>query len=130
MYINIHANIFPMFIVGYFVVRNPYMDYWIFMFLNDSFHSNYYQLKYLSIPICLLCSMQFIHDSLTSFLDVFISRDASWERGTTFNDLLFQYSLCDAKVCLCPKGNDFNAEFGYSSLIFVFSNLYFQHLNI
>ncbi|XP_021961302.1 uncharacterized protein LOC110857011 isoform X2 [Folsomia candida] len=62
---------------------------------------------------CPLCNetTKFIEELRTH--GVFVpEQDASWERGTTFNDLLFQYSLCDAKVCLCPKGNDFNAEFG------------------
>ncbi|KAL9962985.1 hypothetical protein ACROYT_G032144 [Oculina patagonica] len=40
-------------------------------------------------------------------MGIFIpEQDASWEKGDAFADLLFQYSRCDAKRCICPNGRE------------------------
>ena len=43
----------------------------------------------------------------------FIYRDASWEKGDAFADLLFQYSRCDAEKCICPNGREHEQRSGY-----------------
>ena len=43
----------------------------------------------------------------------FIYRDASWEKGDAFADLLFQYSRCDAEKCICPHGREHEQRSGY-----------------
>jgi len=37
----------------------------------------------------------------------FFSRDASWELGGLFQDLLEEHKHCDAAKCSCPSGRDY-----------------------
>ncbi|KAK3708855.1 hypothetical protein QZH41_016277, partial [Actinostola sp. cb2023] len=39
-----------------------------------------------------------------------VYRDAVWEQGDAYADLLQRYNKCDTKPCLCPEGREFSGE--------------------
>ncbi|XP_028405846.1 uncharacterized protein LOC114528424 [Dendronephthya gigantea] len=44
-------------------------------------------------------------------------RDAAWEDGNNFAELLDKYSSCDSPACKCPLGRKFSAENGEWELV-------------
>lgn len=44
-------------------------------------------------------------------------RDAAWEGGGNFAELLEKYSRCDSSACQCPLGSDFSDDTGIWELV-------------
>lgn len=75
------------------------------------FHNNCLQkyanssgLYYFRCPVC--NNLEEFQEEMKR-MGIFIpEQDASWEKEDAFADLLFQYSRCDAKKCVCQNGRE------------------------
>ncbi|XP_059176429.1 PHD finger protein 7-like isoform X2 [Physella acuta] len=66
---------------------------------------------YFKCPLC-NCVKEF-QSEMQKFGVYIPDQDASWEREpNAFHDLLERYDTCDALVCTCPQGKNFDADSG------------------
>ncbi|KAG1671432.1 G2/M phase-specific E3 ubiquitin-protein ligase [Nymphon striatum] len=61
---------------------------------------------------CPMCNDQEIFQEEMLRYGIYVpQQDASWEREeNAFQELLFRHNHCDAKICICPNGRDYDRE--------------------